>query len=359
MRKIFFVHLLNDFSGSPKIGRQVLNILKEKNTNIYLLTSSSSNVGFLGNISGLTYKLIEYKWHRIPIFTLFKFIKAQWLTFWFVFKNATRDDLIYVNTILPVGALIAARFKKIKSVCHIHEVYDHRKSFERLLFYIITKCNPIKIFVSNFTANSIGKELKNSFVLYNCIENEFFANNLQKEKVTDKRFSVLMACSLKSYKGIYEFTKVAEITPEVDFKLIINCVEDEKKAFEEVIKLIPNLTVKFNQKNMVELMKQSDLVVNLTIPNIIIETFGLTLVEGMALGKPVIAPPVGGPTEFVENGKNGFLIDSRNTEELRRRILYLANDADHYLILSKNARQTAQRFSTSNFKNKLLEILNL
>lgn len=40
------------------------------------------------------------------------------------------------------------------------------------------------------------------------------------------------------------------------------------------------------------------------------EPFGLVVIEALACGTPVIAYPHGGPTEIVQNGKNGYLVNS-------------------------------------------------
>ena len=43
-----------------------------------------------------------------------------------------------------------------------------------------------------------------------------------------------------------------------------------------------------------------------------VETFGLTILEGMAYGLPALIPPVGGITELVEHGRSGYWTNSRN-----------------------------------------------
>jgi glycosyltransferase involved in cell wall biosynthesis len=64
-----------------------------------------------------------------------------------------------------------------------------------------------------------------------------------------------------------------------------------------------------------------DVVVNASnIP----ESFGLTLIEGMMLGKPVIAPRAGGPLEIVTPGGDGLLFEKGNPEDLADRMLELA-----------------------------------
>jgi UDP-glucose:tetrahydrobiopterin glucosyltransferase len=46
------------------------------------------------------------------------------------------------------------------------------------------------------------------------------------------------------------------------------------------------------------------------------EAFGLSLVEAMACGTPVIAYARGGPTEIIESGKSGFLVEPDDTNSM-------------------------------------------
>ena len=56
------------------------------------------------------------------------------------------------------------------------------------------------------------------------------------------------------------------------------------------------------------------------------ETFGQTVQEAHASGLPVVAPRIGGPTDLVTDGLNGFLYQPGNSNELRSTIELLARD---------------------------------
>jgi glycosyltransferase involved in cell wall biosynthesis len=63
-------------------------------------------------------------------------------------------------------------------------------------------------------------------------------------------------------------------------------------------------------------------------PSVNLETFGYTLAEAMALGKPVVATDVGGMPEVVENGVTGFIVPRRNPQALANAIIeFLDNPA--------------------------------
>lgn len=63
------------------------------------------------------------------------------------------------------------------------------------------------------------------------------------------------------------------------------------------------------------------------------------VLESMALGTPVISTDCGGMTEVVEEGISGFIVPTRNTIEMAKRIQYLAGLGEKELsTICKNAR---------------------
>jgi UDP-glucose:(heptosyl)LPS alpha-1,3-glucosyltransferase len=74
------------------------------------------------------------------------------------------------------------------------------------------------------------------------------------------------------------------------------------------------------------------------------ETFSLVTFEAAASGLPILATPVSGVRELIEDGVNGFLI-SRAPELIALRLGELAADPQLRERLGRQARESAQRFS--------------
>lgn len=68
------------------------------------------------------------------------------------------------------------------------------------------------------------------------------------------------------------------------------------------------------------------------------ELLGLSLLEAMASGTPVIASRIGGLPEVVVDGTTGFVVDPGNKTELRDRIDQLLSDDDLFRTMSASAR---------------------
>lgn len=90
------------------------------------------------------------------------------------------------------------------------------------------------------------------------------------------------------------------------------------------------------------------------------EDFGMTPVEAMASGKPVIAPNEGGYKETIINGKTGILIDEIDAKKLADAVTYLSGK-----LKSKKEREKykmvcmkrARKFDTKVFIKKIKSII--
>jgi glycosyltransferase involved in cell wall biosynthesis len=170
-----------------------------------------------------------------------------------------------------------------------------------------------------------------------------------------------MICSLKSYKGVYEFLDLArklEDRPAIRFKLVVNANRQELAVGFKSEQLPNNLRVFESQQNLVPFYTEAHLVLNLSRPDEWVETFGLTLLEAMTFGIPVIAPPVGGPTELVDEGENGYLISCYELEKIAEKIIELSQNPELCLQLSVKAREKSRQFSPELFERNLLQIIN-
>ena len=96
---------------------------------------------------------------------------------------------------------------------------------------------------------------------------------------------------------------------------------------------------------------------NLTDPRKAIETFGLTALEAMSAGLPVIVPTVGGIAELVDDGVNGYKIDVHDIDRIVERIDNIFKDKSLYLKLSENALLMSKKYDETSMIDNILETL--
>ena len=75
------------------------------------------------------------------------------------------------------------------------------------------------------------------------------------------------------------------------------------------------------------------------------ESFGIILLEAMAVGKPVIASNIGGYADLVTNGVEGLLVPPKDEEELTRALISLMTDESLQQQMGAKGRLKARNYS--------------
>jgi glycosyltransferase involved in cell wall biosynthesis len=85
------------------------------------------------------------------------------------------------------------------------------------------------------------------------------------------------------------------------------------------------------------------------------EAFGRVVVEGMAMGLPVIATASGGPPEIIDDGRTGFLLAPRDPEAWGGLLADLLRDPAWRANVGEAARVAAMQFAPETHADAMLE----
>lgn len=88
-----------------------------------------------------------------------------------------------------------------------------------------------------------------------------------------------------------------------------------------------------------------------------IEGFGLVVVEAMASKLPVISFKTEGPSEIINDGVNGYLIENFDTEEFARKIYSLLTNKQLLEEMSHNAYLHSKDFSVSKTADNWIDLI--
>ena len=118
-------------------------------------------------------------------------------------------------------------------------------------------------------------------------------------------------------------------------------LESDLEYFRDIKELIQRLNlaelISFHEpvEDLSPVLARFDLLVSSSH----IETFGRTLVEAMAMGKPIVATAVGGVPEVVADGEVGFLVPAGDANALAKKISLLVEDDDLRQTMGQKGRQ--------------------
>lgn len=355
---IVFAHLLNDYSGSPRVLRAAIAALVQPGDGSRLFVGSDGS-GCLDE-SGVEITRYWYRRssHRLVTFFTYLFSQLCLLVRLFGDRRISPGAAVYVNTLLPFGAALYGRLTGRRVVYHLHEVSVSPAPLRWCLTAIARFAASDLIYVSDFHRQCLPIPGVRASTLHNVLDRTFLYRAAASQYAHRRHgcFNVLMLASLREYKGVPEFVELARRLadhPSLRLVLVANESAAAVRRYFDSSGLPSNLAVYSRAEDPVAFYESSCLVVNLSRPDLCKETFGLTLLEAMAFGIPVIAPPVGGPLELVCEGREGFLIDCRNREALAERILGLADDEALCRRLSTAAREKAARFDPEGYADAL------
>jgi len=85
------------------------------------------------------------------------------------------------------------------------------------------------------------------------------------------------------------------------------------------------------------------------------EHFGITTVEAMASGCIPVVINKGGQVEIINDGCDGFLFE--NWEQMKALTLKICSKPDTFANISQNALASSKKFSSDNFKERLMHII--
>ncbi len=161
-------------------------------------------------------------------------------------------------------------------------------------------------------------------------------------------------------KGQAEFLLAARLVPDARFVICGAPLfgEDRAQAYAaELRRLATGLPVEFLgwREDVREVLRDLDVLV---VPSIVPEATTRVVLEAYAAGVPVIASPVGGIPEVVEDGVTGYLADARRSQELAVRIRAVL-DARPNALVERAHRRWRERFTLRRYREEMIGKIEL
>ena len=261
-------------------------------------------------------------------------------------KHKDEKVICHVHNIQALGS--CGNWSDIPLICTLHSLCGDEQNvrlkisnmlytfaLKRLIRYN-KKITSVSKAIVDYYANSIDK--RKIEVIYNGC----FININKRSK--QKKFTIGHVGNLSMAKGWDTLFNAFILLPDnqkKEMRLMAAGKETEIFSYEKMEQLISEN----NLCGLVECLGYISCAKDTFIPQLDIlvlasrnEGLGLVQVEAMGYGIPVLGRDVGGITEILENGYNGFVIEDEY--DLAQKISLLATDRELYKRLSANARET-------------------
>jgi len=313
--------------------------------------------------------------------------------------NSLKNNVLALTTNSNILKNIFILKKIIKNVKVIHSHFSHD------LWIIVPALklsgSKVRLYLTKHLASGVRKKDILHRKLYGRIEqifaiSEFIKMNvIQTCPVTDDKVSIMHngvdlykfdrnkfsndeiknEMSINSNKTV--ITLIGRITPGKGHKEFIDAAGLINKTFEErIIFLVVGSSAKgeeqFEQnirqsandagiKNIIFTGHRDDIPRILAGTDILAfpsheESFGITLLEAMAMGVPVVASRNAGVTDIIPSEDFGILIAPKNSKSLADGIKKLINDKELRIKLAMNARKRVEEhFDIEKITQKLIE----
>lgn len=168
--------------------------------------------------------------------------------------------------------------------------------------------------------------------------------DLFRTKPSKKKLGVLFVGRIRSEKGL---DILLEAMPASSPLTIAGSIEDEnylRRLRSIALKKNVIFNIGCKDEELCSLYANSLVTVLPSLPGT--ELLGLTLLESMARGTPVICTNVGGMPEVVQEGITGFVVAPNDASALKEKIEWFLTHTEIALEMGKRAREEALKYFT-------------
>ena len=216
---------------------------------------------------------------------------------------------------------------------------------------------PVSYIYNAFLKLGVPKE-KMKLLPYGYNHNKFFPNKFISEE--NNVYNVLYAGTISIRKGWYYLKDiVSEIIQNQKYVVSIagSPAPEVKSDFEDFLdknKCI-NYYGRVSQKKLGDIMRKSDVFL---FPSVL-EGYGLTILQAMACGLPVITTRITCGTDLIKNNKIGYIMDNYRPCEwfqaVEKLVYRRQNDREK---VSKELRDVTSDLKWETYAKKLFKIIN-
>jgi glycosyltransferase involved in cell wall biosynthesis len=286
----------NIAGGAQTVLAHISNTLVEKGHQVLIVAGEGD-----GSLWTILDERIEKR--NCPALRRSLSIRDDWKTILYLRKvyNEFQPDIIHLHS-SKSGLLGRLALPAEKIVYTVHGYDSIRKAYPRfrIIEYVMQYNCAAIVGVSRYDEVKLREDRirRNVSFIYNGIPAKECDTNLRLNVPIRYKKKILCVARVTPQKNLELFLNIAKLLPDYAFVWIGNT--------ELIDHQIENVFFLGNMPDVRGYYYFCDLFI-LTSNY---EGLPMTIIEAMSCGKPIVASNVGGISEVVENGKNGFILDN-------------------------------------------------
>ncbi|OQA33399.1 MAG: Alpha-monoglucosyldiacylglycerol synthase [Candidatus Dependentiae bacterium ADurb.Bin331] len=269
-------------------------------------------------------------------------------------------DVVHVHHPFLLGPIVVECAKRL----HIPIVFTYHTQYEQYAHYVpLLPAHLVKKYINNAVyqfCQSVDAIIAPTATIKNQLKKKriktpikviatpiasFFFDQKNQRKENSEKFSLLCVSRFVPEKNLFFLLDVLKMLGQNKFTLTLvgyGSLYDELREYAfHKLKLSPDILFfveKPSKEKLIIQYHKADLFLFASTT----ETQGMVLAEAMASGLPVVAVNAPGSRDIIENGVNGFLVETR--DEMKKSIECIATNKELQSILKNNALTTAQKY---------------
>ena len=303
---------------------------------------------------------------------IFRFPVSLWRMIRLI--RQVKPDVVHTNTSVVLTPGLSAKICRIPHVWHIRENYSEFRFFWKFYQYYMAFCSNAVVCVSRSIENQFAVRIQRTktYVINNGFPAEEF-KPVESERIqafrkrfdlgTDRLAGLVGRVNIKR-KGqnvlVEAAGKLGDSFPDVKFLIIGSVFPGNEWQLDELNRQMNELGVagRFVMTGDVEDVKAAYAALDIVLMvSELPEAFSGVVIEGMAMGKPVIGTDCGGTAEQIVNGETGILIPPGDASALAGALSrLLENPGLGTQMGAHGQKRFMQVFEFSHFYKKISDV---
>jgi glycosyltransferase involved in cell wall biosynthesis len=379
--KILFIEAVTNFGGSRMASVELAANLKNQHDVQIVDINGGKSSEFIDACidQNVNYSIISTRKKSIsrtgnPILTIFHLFRESINYFKDKrrinnFIDSTKPDYVILNCFRTLSYFY--RSNHDYQIIYYSHVWSLRKELSKLYRHCLKAIPDKHICVSEATRHSLYNnniaDLNKITVIPNVISNKFFPRNntlLNTDQLGKKKCCHIIHISgFLPSKGQHISIEIASKLKDLGFNfrlILVGIIYKDKKSKLYHTRIVELIKESKLEKHIEIVLNTYDVVPFYDDCHISIfpsqsEGFGRIAIESMAMNKPIIANPVGGVTDIIQNNFTGFLAEFNDSNDFASKIIQLCNDPYLYNSIVSNANSMVHQVYN---KEKILSKIN-